>query len=133
MHVQKKEARQERILAEAARLFAEKGYEQTTVSDIVKACEMARGTFYLYFDSLESVLTELFRNTTDLLWEEVERISGNSLVGDDVLRTIIRSIFNALADKKELLQVYRSGGGTSSNCLNTARFVTSSVPALLTC
>lgn len=111
MHVQKKEARQERILAEAARLFAEKGYEQTTVSDIVKACEMARGTFYLYFDSLESVLTELFRNTTDLLWEEVERISGNSLVGDDVLRTIIRSIFNALADKKELLQVYRSGGG----------------------
>lgn len=111
MQVQKKEVRQERILAEAARLFAEKGYEQTTVSDIVKACEMARGTFYLYFDSLESVLTELFRNTTDLLWEEIMRISGNSLTGDGVLKTIITSLFHALADKKELLQVYRSGGG----------------------
>ncbi|MFD2168449.1 TetR/AcrR family transcriptional regulator [Tumebacillus lipolyticus] len=111
MQAQKKEARQERILTEAARLFVEKGYEQTTVSDIVKACEMARGTFYLYFDSLESVLTELFRKTTDLLWEEVERIRGNSLVEDGVLKTIITSIFHSLAEKKELLQVYRSGGG----------------------
>ncbi len=111
MQAQRKEARQERILTEAARLFVEKGYEQTTVSDIVKACEMARGTFYLYFDSLESVLTELFRKTTDLLWEEVERIRGNSLVEDGVLKTIITSIFHSLAEKKELLQVYRSGGG----------------------
>ncbi|WP_243652920.1 TetR/AcrR family transcriptional regulator [Tumebacillus sp. BK434] len=109
--MQKKEVRQERILTEAARLFVEKGYEQTTVSDIVKACEMARGTFYLYFDSLESVLTELFRNTTELLWDEIVRISGNSLVGDEVLKTIITALFRALAEKKELLQVYRSGGG----------------------
>lgn len=111
MQVQKKEARQERILTEAARLFAEKGYEQTTVSDIVKACEMARGTFYLYFDSLESVLTALFRDTTDMLWDEIVRISGNSLVGDGVLKTIITALFHALAEKKELLQVFRSGGG----------------------
>jgi AcrR family transcriptional regulator len=111
----KKEERYERILVEASRLFTEKGYEQTTVSDIVKACDMARGTFYLYFESLEQVLTALFSNVMNLLWQEVERNIEGNMMGEKVLRNIITSVFHMLVERKELLSVFHCGGGQSFN------------------
>ena len=43
--------RQEQILAAARKLFKEKGYDGTTIADIVKEAGVAQGTFYLYFSS----------------------------------------------------------------------------------
>nr|MDA8213168.1 helix-turn-helix domain containing protein [Clostridia bacterium] len=50
-----KEQRRKDILRAAAELFAQQGYEKTTVSQIVKKVGVAQGTFYLYFDSKEHV------------------------------------------------------------------------------
>ena len=49
----------ERILAEALRLFAERGYRATTVGDIEEAAGLAprRGSLYKHFRSKEDVLT----------------------------------------------------------------------------
>lgn len=111
----KKEERYERILEEASRLFAEKGYEQTTVSDIVKACNMARGTFYLYFDSLEQVLSALFANVMQLLWQQIEHSIVGSVTGEGALRNIVQSVFQLLVERKELLSVFHCGGGKTFN------------------
>lgn len=59
-----KEERRREILKAAKRRFSEKGYHATTVSDIIAAAGIARGTFYLYFDSkraiFEALLDQLF-------------------------------------------------------------------------
>lgn len=116
MQLAKKEERYERILTEATQLFASKGYEQTTVSDIVKACDMARGTFYLYFENLEQVLTAVFSRVMSLLWEEVTKIIGEGdAIGQDSMKQIVTAIFNMLAERKELLSVFRCGGGQVFN------------------
>ncbi|GIO30333.1 MULTISPECIES: TetR/AcrR family transcriptional regulator [Paenibacillus] len=47
-----KERRNE-ILNAAMELFNTKGFEQTSVSDIVKKIGVAQGTFYYYFQSKE--------------------------------------------------------------------------------
>ena len=39
------------ILETARKVFAEKGYKNVTMKDIVEACEISRGGLYLYFDS----------------------------------------------------------------------------------
>jgi AcrR family transcriptional regulator len=44
-----------KILAVAAALFAEKGYEQTTTRDIAGACAMAAGTLFNYFPTKETL------------------------------------------------------------------------------
>lgn len=43
--------RRSELIATAQQLFYSKGYESTSVSDIVKAVGVAQGTFYYYFDS----------------------------------------------------------------------------------
>jgi AcrR family transcriptional regulator len=44
------------ILRDAARLFATRGYERSSIGDLVEACELSRGAIYHYFDSKEAIL-----------------------------------------------------------------------------
>lgn len=48
-----------RILEAALPVFATHGYHATSVSDLVAAAEVARGTFYLHFVSKQAVFVEL--------------------------------------------------------------------------
>jgi AcrR family transcriptional regulator len=50
------EERRKDILDAALRLFADRGFNETTVSDIATEAGMATGTVYLYFPSKEDVL-----------------------------------------------------------------------------
>jgi AcrR family transcriptional regulator len=67
--------RRSELIATAQQLFHTKGYERTSVSDIVKAVGVAQGTFYYYFDSkqaiLEAVVAELIAQTQAILQEIV--------------------------------------------------------------
>lgn len=47
------------ILDAAERLFFERGYDRTSVQDILGALNMSKGGFYHYFDAKETVLREL--------------------------------------------------------------------------
>jgi AcrR family transcriptional regulator len=51
--------RRSELIAAAQQLFFTKGYETTSVSDIVKAVGVAKGTFYYYFDSKLAILQAL--------------------------------------------------------------------------
>lgn len=50
------EERKNDILNAAEELFSTKGYQQTTIIDILKAVGIAKGTFYYYFSSKEEVM-----------------------------------------------------------------------------
>jgi AcrR family transcriptional regulator len=51
--------RRQDLMDAAVRVFAEKGIARTTVSDITVSAGVAKGTFYLYFDSKEALLAAL--------------------------------------------------------------------------
>ena len=51
--------RKQQLLDHAARLFAERGYAETRVLDIVEAAGVAKGLFYWYFENKEAVFREL--------------------------------------------------------------------------
>lgn len=51
--------RREEILDASLRLFADKGFDATTVQDIAVAADVAAGTVYLYFSSKDEILRGL--------------------------------------------------------------------------
>ncbi len=75
----KRELRRREILDVARGVFAEKGYHHTHVADIIEAAGIARGTFYLYFESKSAIFLELLEQ----LLSEVR----TSIVGVDTSDT----------------------------------------------
>jgi AcrR family transcriptional regulator len=47
------------LLDAAWRLFSEQGFTRTTVDDIVRACGVSRGTFYIYFKNKTDIFETL--------------------------------------------------------------------------
>ncbi|HAK45600.1 MAG TPA: hypothetical protein DCO79_06735 [Spirochaeta sp.] len=68
--------REELILAEAEKLFIEKGFLAATISDIASACELTNGAIYLYYRNKDElvlkVMTGINRQFGDLLEQSAE-------------------------------------------------------------
>lgn len=57
--------RKNELIDVAERLFLERGYENTSVSDIVKEVGVAQGTFYYYFASKHDILDAVIEGEID--------------------------------------------------------------------
>jgi len=58
------------IINAAWRLFRERGYENITIADILKECNIAKGSFYYYFKGKEDLL-ETLSVILDKKYEEI--------------------------------------------------------------
>jgi AcrR family transcriptional regulator len=66
----------ERLLAAATRLFAENGYENTSVQEIVTAAGVTKGAMYHYFAAKDDLLYEIYHRLLALQTERLELIAG---------------------------------------------------------
>lgn len=59
----------------AMRLFAERGFENTTVEQITEAADVAKGTFFNYFPNKESILLALIERQREIIAAAVQQAS----------------------------------------------------------
>src|SRR3954471_17826102 len=93
---ERKKERTRRALASAAlRLFDERGYEETTISDIAAAADVSPRTFFSYFPSKDDVVfAEMDERLADVRAGLAERTPGETplatfrRVADALLRAI---------------------------------------------
>ncbi|MEZ4590829.1 MAG: TetR/AcrR family transcriptional regulator [Chloroflexota bacterium] len=70
---QKKDAKRTAMMQAAVQVFADKGYHAATVRDIVKASDVAIGTFYFYFPDKETLFIHLYEETADFLLQTIDQ------------------------------------------------------------
>jgi AcrR family transcriptional regulator len=63
----KKEITRQALLKAAIKLFGDRGFQGTRVEDITDRVDLAKGAFYNYFDSKETLLAELILEGVELL------------------------------------------------------------------
>ena len=71
--MKKGELRREAIIRTAERLFFEKGYEETSIQDILDELSISKGGFYHHFDSKIALLSEICRQRGE---RDLERVRG---------------------------------------------------------
>ena len=71
-----REQRKRELLDVALRVFGQRGYHQTRIADIIDAAGIARGTFYLYFESKNAIFHALL---DDLLSKVRSSVVGVSM------------------------------------------------------
>ncbi len=71
---EKKEARKREILEAALKVFSQKGYHQAQITDIIDEAGVARGTFYLYFESKREIFATLLEQIIEDVRAEIESL-----------------------------------------------------------
>ena len=69
--MKKGDLRKQEILNTAEQLFCRKGYEQTSIQDILDQLHSSKGSFYHHFISKESLLEGICRKRADQIFETV--------------------------------------------------------------
>lgn len=72
----KGELTKRKIFAIAMRLFKEKGYDNVTVDEIVNEAGIAKGTFYIYFQTKAHVVAETFMEMDIYYENSMKRIAN---------------------------------------------------------
>ena len=72
--MKKGERRKQELLKIAYKMFLTKGYENTSVDDIIEAAGIAKGTYYYYFESKEQTLEEVIDMMLDAMVEKAEMV-----------------------------------------------------------
>ncbi|MEU2541745.1 TetR/AcrR family transcriptional regulator [Streptomyces iakyrus] len=91
---QRKKMRTRQALIEGAlRLFAEKGYDQTTVAEIAATADIATRTFFSYFDSKDDIVFFDDRSRLERAVEIIGERQPGEPVADLLRRVIDQSVF----------------------------------------
>jgi AcrR family transcriptional regulator len=72
-----KQATRAALAAAAKRLFAERGYQATTVRDIARAAKVTERTFYRYFDGKEGLIAHEYLSWLAILQDAVRARPGD--------------------------------------------------------
>ncbi|MCD0484172.1 TetR/AcrR family transcriptional regulator [Streptacidiphilus sp. ASG 303] len=106
------EDRRESLLLGAARVFRDKGFASATVAEVTEAAEVAKGTFYLYFDSKEHLLGALWERYVDRFLETTRTLLDEGGAWWPTLDRLIRALVEHAVGNAELHRiVYQSANG----------------------
>lgn len=101
--------RKEEILEAGPDIFSEKGYFNSKVAEIVEAVGIAKGTFYLYFDSKKDLFLEMI-NHYELLMKkniDLEVLDQDKITLETKLSQLIKNYFDFYLENEKLTNIIK--------------------------
>ena len=106
------EERKQEIIEMAMVLFEEKGIQKTSMSDIAKELNVAKGLIYYYFRSKEELISYVIESFSMVVDEEIGKIMKNE--GLDFygkLGAILNLFFSAIREHPSLMNITPGNSG----------------------
>lgn len=121
--------RKDEILDAAQTLFVTKGYQATTVEDILKAVGIAKGTLYHHFSGKEQILTGLVRRTVARVVEGAKEIAESDLPIVEKFGAVVASA-RIEGQSAELIEEFHTQGNAEFHLLSIVETVKGLTPVL---
>jgi AcrR family transcriptional regulator len=95
-----------RILAEATRLFAEKGFLGTSVQEIVDSAQVTKGALYYYYSSKDDLLYEIYHRVIQKELATLERIMAMDLSPYEAVDALITDVMLTTAAHRDDVTIF---------------------------
>ena len=92
------------VLNIATKLFAERGFDNTSVAMICEEANVSKGLIFHHFKSKNDLLREIFSQTTKMMME-LNKTSSSSQTPHEELINLINSVFKQLKTDKMYFQL----------------------------
>ncbi len=109
------------ILETSIRVFAEKGYHDTRISDIAKRAEIAYGLVYHYFKNKEEILDTIFLERWGEFIAAVRAIADGDRTVEDKLVAVAEAVLSARQHDPEWVKILISEIQRSQRMLDRER------------
>jgi len=94
------------LLEKAIEQFSTYGYHQTKISDIVKAANLTQPTFYLYFQSKESLFNDLNCEFKNQLFEILKQVKDTCKeTNNNAIYIALKNIFEYFSKNPNLTKI----------------------------
>jgi AcrR family transcriptional regulator len=94
------------LLEAAAKLFADNGYQATTLEQIAERLNIKKASIYHYIDSKEDLLTGIQRHLLDRYEDQLGPIARSELPADERLRRMIHAYIQLNMANSDMCAVY---------------------------
>lgn len=103
---EKKKQKKDTLFTTAFDLFTSKGFNKTSISDIVQQAGVAKGTFYLYFKDKYDVKNKLIAYKASTLFRKAVHALDETTLSDfsDIIIFLVDHIVNQLEGDTKLLR-----------------------------
>ncbi|MGM0752033.1 MAG: TetR/AcrR family transcriptional regulator [Bacillota bacterium] len=91
------------IIETSIKLFATKGFNATSVQEIVNECEISKGAFYLYFKSKEALLLAIMKYYFKMITAKVNEIENEDLPPYEKFQKQLECQFIEICKHKEFI------------------------------
>ena len=98
--------RRDEVLSAAERLFAEHGYQATSVRDIADVMDLQAGSLYAHIESKDDLLWDIVTRAADGFFEAVQPIVSADLVPMEKLRRLISAHVQVITANLDAASVY---------------------------
>ena len=101
-----KRKKKDAIVNSAFSLFIDNGIKDTSIADIMKKAELAKGTFYLYFKDKYEVRDYLIRKKAQQIFKKAidKLVESDVTVFEDKIIFIVDNVLDQLENNKILLK-----------------------------
>jgi TetR/AcrR family transcriptional regulator, cholesterol catabolism regulator len=99
-------AREDEILAAAARIFRQKGYHATSVRDIAESVGLLKGSLYHYIRSKEDLLARLFDGALEDTVHALDEIASRDAAATDRLREMVKAYVRSVTLNIDAVGLY---------------------------
>jgi AcrR family transcriptional regulator len=100
--------RRDELLRIAAKLFAERGFRNTTVRDIADAAGILSGSLYHHFDSKESMVDEILQTFQQELFAGYDAIVNGELPAREKIEAAVRLSFEAIDQHHHEVAIFQN-------------------------
>src|SRR3954465_5794485 len=101
--------RRTQLLNAARAVFAKKGYEEATVSEIVGRAGVAQGTFYLYFPGKESLAGAFAELISERFAEVATERTARSRTFDTALARVFEAAYLVADEHRDVFMIANRG------------------------
>lgn len=106
MSVATESGTRQRIVSAAVSLFAEQGFDATSVNQVVARAGVAKGGLYHHFGSKDDLLYEVYRELVDRQLTGLREILARGLGPADTLRALIADLVETTAARSAEAKVF---------------------------
>jgi AcrR family transcriptional regulator len=100
------ERRRSEVIATAARVFAERGFQATSISDLTEATGLAAGGLYHYIESKDRLLFSICDELLDPVLERAREIVADGRPAEEQLRELLRAWLAHIATHRDHMLVF---------------------------